>query len=205
MHGHGRADGDRLVEADDHVDLRVLHKELHRADLCRRGVGVDVDRIDVLHTRVSRQRLAKAALALLPVAAAEIKVHDADRQAVPVRLQGGAPGHAPGLDIVRADAHADAVGVHVAVDDGDLQALLGRAGDCLGVFRVADGGIDDGIRTGGDGFVDKTVLLLVILLRLRPADRQIDVIFRFCGVRSGKGRFPEFRVRGFGDEPYRAL
>ena len=73
VHGHGRADGDRLVEADDHIDLRVLHKELHRADLCRRGVGVDVDRIDVLHTRVSRQRLAKAALALLPVAAAEIR------------------------------------------------------------------------------------------------------------------------------------
>lgn len=33
VHGHGRADGDRLVEADDHIDLRVLHKELHRADL----------------------------------------------------------------------------------------------------------------------------------------------------------------------------
>lgn len=83
------------LKPTDHVDLRVLHKELHRADLCRRGVGVDVDRIDVLHTRVSRQRLAKAALALLPVAAAEIKVHDADRQAVPVRLQGSAPAMRP--------------------------------------------------------------------------------------------------------------
>ena len=51
-----------------------------------------------------------------------------------------------------------------------------------------------------DGLRDILVLDLELFLRLRAEDRQIDVVFRFCGVSSGKDALPELRLRGFRDQ-----
>lgn len=90
---------------------------------------------------------------------------------------------------VRSDARDHAVGVHVRVNDDDLDARARRVVDGLRVFRVADGGKDDRVRAIADGLPDVFVLRLVVLFRFRAKHGQIDVIFGLCRVRAAKTDF----------------
>ena len=110
-----------------------------------------------------------------------------------LRLERRLRAHFSGLHVVRPDARDHAVGVHVRVDDDDLDARARRVVDGLRVFRVADGGKDNCVRAVADGLPDVFVLRLVVLFRFRAKDGQIDVIFGLCRVRAREDRFPELR------------
>ena len=200
VHRLGNAHGQRLVEADQHVDLRMLPQQLLRRQTGFQGIGGNIDGVNALDPAVPKQHLPEALLPLPAVLGLGVGVDNAHNDFFLRRFQRGLPAHAPGRHIVRPDAHGNAFGIHVAVDDHHPDACGYGFVDGGGVFRVADGGEDDGIRPVGHGLPDVVVLYFKVLLRVRGKDGQLHVIFGFRGVRPGKNRFPELRGGGFGDQ-----
>ena len=97
------ADGQRLVEPDEHIDLRMLLQQLFRGLLCLLRVGRHVHHIDALYVRIPAQRLAQSVLPLLTVLRLDEAVYNAEHDIPFLRVHRGLAGHAPGRHIVRPD------------------------------------------------------------------------------------------------------
>ena len=150
------------------------------------------------------QGLHRPPLPLLAVGGGLVVVDHPHVQGALHARQSGLRRHAPGGVIVGADVGAHLGGAHAAVDGYDLHALLGGMVDGGGVALVVDGGKDDGLRPGLHCLGNHAVLGLVVLLRLRSGDGQLQVVLRGRRLGPGKDREEELAAGGLDDEGHRA-
>ena len=104
-----RADGSRLVEGDQHVDLRMLPQQLLRRQTGFQSIGGNIDGVNALDPAVPKQHLPEALLPLPAVLGLGVGVDNAHNDFFLRRFQRGLPAHAPGRHIVRPDPDGHAV------------------------------------------------------------------------------------------------
>ena len=163
-------------------------------------IGEGIDGIDLFDPAVLFELFPETDFPLFSVPADKREIHNTDGKMCCIRIKRGSCGNPSRLNVVRSDTGTDTGGIDVAVDHDDFDAGLCGSINCRGVFRITDGGKNNGIGMILNGFFDVSVLPEIVLFRLRAADGKFHVVFRPGGVCPGENGTPEFGGSGFGDQ-----
>ncbi len=203
LNGPGNSHAGGLVKGDQDIDFRMVQQQGDGIGLgagsVHQGCGHSCDP----GPSALRQGVHSPPDPLLAVCGALVVVDDPYQQRTLHPLQRRLGRHFTGGVVVCSDIGAHMTGAHAAVDGHDVHTALGGRVDGGGVLLVADGGKNDGLRSVLHRPVDHPVLGLVVLLRLRAGNGQVQVVLRGGRPGPGKDGQEKFAVGGLDDEGHR--